>query len=415
MDVIRPTVNALPTGKWAPLAFALAVVACLFGFWAVLFPGALKDARHKFRGGFREGVSTVSADCRGNIPLRTWFVDVNGLFARIMGRRICNKRHLLNNGMLGMLRDRSDAYIPRSVDGVCALRDAVGSMSAKFIYVQLPGKPDMEGRLVPFGLRHNLTELAAKLIDGLRAKGVDTLDLGPKYSLTPELVERHFFRTDHHWKFETAFSAADDVARRVCAIAGVTCPEGSAWPLDVSNWERHAMRDCFLGSAGKRTGRFFGGVDDVVYLLPRFAGQYENTMFDAAGRAETAAGGFEINLDPSFMGRETDLHKSNGYMMYRGVGDIHPCMIQRRRDAPIRLRVAVMGDSYVRPFASFLSTVFTEVLSVDPRYPCGGVMPLRRVLGFWPDVVLLCLNPGVFSGRPAEGERLTFFEYPISQ
>ncbi len=415
MDVMRPTVNAWPKGKWAPLAFALAVVACLFGFWAVLFPGALKDARHKFHGGFREGSSTISEDCRKNIPFRTHFVDLNGLFARITGRRICNKRHLLNNGMLGMIRDRSDAYVPRCIDGVSTLRDAAEGMSAKFIYVQFPGKPDMEGRLVPFGMRHNLTELAAKIMVGLRARGVDTLDLGPKYSLTPELVERYFFRTDHHWKFETAFAVADDVARRICAIAGVACPEGAAWPLDGSNWERHVMRDCFLGSAGKRTGRFFGGLDDIVYLLPCFRCKCKNVLFDAAGCSSTVKGDFGINIDDSVVCAAQDVYEFDGYRLYKGVGGIHPCVIQRRRDAPIRLRVAVLGDSFSRPFASFLSTVFSDVLSADPRYPCGGVMPLKRVLDFRPDVVALCLSPNILSGRPPKGGRMVFFEYPLAQ
>jgi hypothetical protein len=390
-------------------------MACLFGFWAVQFPDALKDLRRKFHEGFREGSSTISEDCRKNIPLRTHFVDINGLFARMTGRRICNKRHLLNNGMLGMLRDRSDAYIPRSIDGVCALRDFAERISAKFIYVQFPGKPDIEGRLVPFGMKHNLTELVAKLIAGLRARGVDTLDLGPKYSLTPELVERYFFRTDHHWNFEAAFAVADDVARRICAIAGVACPEGADWPLEGSNWERHVMRDCFLGSAGKRTGRFFGGLDDIVYLQPRFAGDYENVMYDAKGARMTTSGGFEINFNMSVMSESPGVHASNCYMIYRGIGDIHPCVVQHRHDAPVRLRVAIVGDSFARSFASFLSTVFTDVLSADPRYPCGGVTPLKRVLDFRPDVVALCLSPGVFSGRPDKGERLVFFEYPLAQ
>ena len=398
-----------------PLVFALAVTACLVWFWVALFPDALKDIRCKFGAGFHEGVLIISADCRRNIPLKDRFVDLNGLFARITGRRICNKRHLLNNGMLGMLRDRGWEYVPREVAGVCALEKAVRRSGAKFLFVQFPGKPDMEGRLVPFGMRHSLAAVGEEVLAGLRAKGVEVLDLGPKYSLTPELVERHFFRTDHHWKFETALAAADDVARRICAAVGVACPEGSAWPLDDSNWERHVMHNCFLGSAGKRTGRFFGGVDDVVYLLPRFAGKYANTTFDASGAVQTVDGGFEVNLDMAVAQAMSNLHDSNGYMLYRGIGDIHPCVIQRRRDAPVRLRVAVIGDSYARPFASFLSTVFSKVMAVDPRYPCGGATPLRRVLDFRPDVVALCLNPGVYSARPQNGERLVFFEHPLGK
>lgn len=398
-----------------PRVFVNLLGAFVLGFGVALAPVAFKDFRGKFRNGFREGVSSISADCHDMIPLKYWFVDVNGLFARLSGRRLCNKRYLLNNGMLGTVGNIEHEYIEREVGGVKMLRGAVVSMGAKFFFVQFPGKPDMEGRLVPFGLRHSLTAIVNETLSCLREEGVDVLDLRPKFSLTPEHVERHFFRTDHHWNFETAFAAAGDVSRHICAIAGVVPPEGYSWPLDGSNWERQEVHDCFLGSAGKRTGRFFGGLDDVVYLLPRFSGLYENTAFGTDGKGETCQGGFEIKLDRFFIKPGTDVHESNCYMLYRGMGAKHPCLVQRRLDAPVRLRVAVIGDSFSRPLTSFLSTVFSDVMSVDPRYPCEGVMPLKRVVAFRPDVVALCLNPMAYSTGLSKSGRLVFFEYPLSE
>ena len=266
ITVLRPGshMNSL-----APVIFVLSLAA---GF-ACLAPVAVRSVQETRDGGVRARIRAVAKICRSEFPSRYFFVDLNGLYARCTGRRLCNRVCRRSDGILV----RANSGVPldpvRCAEGVRALAAELKGIGSDFVYVQLPGKPDLGGE--------RLMACVDKALAAMSDMGVETIDLRKRYSGTDEQLARWFFRTDHHWNMDAVVDAADLLSRRLGAENG----------FGRDRWERRVLRRWFLGSQGKRTGVWFGGIDDLAYFVPRADGAYSIELTRADGTVEKASGG----------------------------------------------------------------------------------------------------------------------------
>ena len=341
-------------------------------------------------------VGTVRKTCQTRFPLRTAFVDLNGLWARMTGRRLCNNVFRRPDGLLVRAKVGEPLDPVRCADGILALANDVQASGAAFTFVQLPGKPDRGGG--------HLTAVVDRLQRELATRGIATLDLRDRYAGTDERLGRYFFRTDHHWNMAAVLDAAGILADRMQT-------DGARF-FAIEKWERRELKDWFLGSQGKRTGVFFGGLDDLVYYLPRGQGSYLLQFTSPDGTVRTAEGGFDVNIDALVETNCGDVHQENAYKIYRGIGGVWPCVRHRHADAPIRKRVALIGDSFVRPLEACLSAALSDLLVIDPRYPCGGTSVREKLGRFNPDEVFVCINPFALIKNKGLYPQYAFCEFP---
>ena len=324
---------------------------------------------------------------------RYGFVDLNGLFMRMTGRRTDNSVMKLRNGML--TEENTPACdVSKVADGINRLAEYVQDKGMAFLYVQLPYKLDLNSALVIEGKTDFSHENADRLIKALDAD-VDVIDLRELLCRDEADVEKNFFRTDHHWNYAGAFQGFSELLRQLdkrFPDSGIDLSVG-----DIANWESHTVKNWLLGSRGRRTGRYFAGLDDITYYTPKF--ETEITC-DIPETGEFYEGDFtEANIRPEKITGDRDFYEKDAYGIYMGTD--YGYVRQKNAGASGKLRILLIKESYSLPWMAYLSTAFECVDSVDPRH-----LENRTVRDYVdelaPDLVLLALNPNIIHLCPED-------------
>lgn len=348
--------------------------------------------------------------CAKAFPFKSMFVELNGGFTRLIGRRLCNNTLRAEYGlMLTRLKGRA---VSSEADAAIRFARWLKGLDAKFLYVQAPAKADRAGILHPPVMPHTGNAMADDFMARLDRAGVPTLDLRERLALTPEDVARQFYRTDHHWNNDAVFSAFGLVADRLAVLTGSDVAAVGKL-TDAASWKREVWPDCLWGSRGRRTGRLFSGVDDLIVYSPKF----ETRMsLEVPSKGIRRFGTFrQTNMWRAKDIRKSDRIEKDAYS-YLYVGGLYPMVCHRNAAAPIRAKVMIIGDSFARPLEAFLSTVVSNLTVVDPRRFAKGETVADHILRWRPDVVLELIYTGGFHsgfiGRKQRG-RSVMFDYGL--
>ena len=321
---------------------------------------------------------------------RELFLDLNGGWTRLLGQRQCKDVIRLNNGHLSRPSEKLDSVAS------AALMDVFSryceTLGIKTLFVQCPYKVDFGQSVVPYGAPFDWANWNA---DAFRANlhTTEELDLRPVLGDSVENVSRNFFRTDHHWTFLAAFAASREIARRVLALVGA--PDVEAGTLDEDKWEKHIAQRHFLGSFGRRTGPWFGGDDEIEFLIPSFQTDY--LWSSSLKNGIVQSGSFDKTvLRSENLAQPRSHYHDFGYSLY---GYDQGMIRFENRLAPVKRRIVVVKDSYGDPVVAFLSTVFSEVVAFDLRH--WKDMAMTNVVSILrPDAVLVLYSPRDLSPDP---------------
>ena len=342
------------------------------------------------------------AKLAAQFPAKQKFVEFNGLATRLAGRRMCNRIVKVAGGLL--VRGSAARPVERQRDAAVRFARWLEGRGTRYVYCQLPMKIDLETKLCPPGISHTVYASVDEFLAGLVTNGVEVLDLRAALAATPDDVMRNFYRTDHHWNNDAAFTAFKILSARLGA------------PVDEARWRRSVVPQSLLGSLGRRTGRRFAGrLDDMVLYHPDFE---TDMSLEIPERKLKVTGTF----DQTVM-RNAGKIKPNGKYRCRAyscayVGEIAGLTRHRNPSAPVKKKILIIGDSFARPLEGLLSTVVSELDVLDPRRYRGPGTVAEYVAGQSPDEVYQILNPlGLFAesmvgpktGKPA------FFEYGLGE
>lgn len=333
------------------------------------------DVMHQITKGYQE-------DLKQKEPL----ISLNGAYMRLTGARVSNDIVLMKNGMLTEASAPAD---PSYAAGqITALYQYLQERDTPFLFVEAPRKPDLSGSLMPEGTESHCHENANGLLALLEAGGVPALDLRPELVGSADALERYFYRTDHHWNAEGAFVAFQRIVERLGE--GDICSEVT----QRENWEKHILPNYFLGSHGRRVGIGFAGVEDFLYLTPKFDTQMtcavpSNGIYREGSFAEAAMNMERISGKPNY-------YNSSPYDAHTGENYDH---VQFRCEtAPSAKRILMIKDSFGLPLEGFLATAFREVETLDLRH-LEGKTGVEAIADFRPDVVIVMYNPYVMEGE----------------
>ena len=102
---------------------------------------------------------------------------------------------------------------------------------------------DLENTLRPIGVENHANEIANDVLEKLGKLNVDTLDLRPLVSKTPEMVEQNFYVTDHHWNVNGSFIGFTEITKKICEyFPNIEAPY---YYLDKANWNSTVYEDFF--------------------------------------------------------------------------------------------------------------------------------------------------------------------------
>ena len=312
------------------------------------------------------------------------FVDVYGLVQKILFKSYLEDSNdptrdvvKLNNGMLTFLQKKED-MVTRA-NHIAELQKSIHEEGIPFIYIQAPYKIRDNSEL-PTGVADYANENADVLLKTLNEQQVETVDLREYFKEMP--IPEEYFITDHHWKIKTAFEAVNHISDILNNEYNFNI---DSFYTDINHYHIITQKNAYLGSIGKRNGRFYGGLDDFEYIVPNF-----ETQLSVNKSGDVKNGSFEDTIIvKDLLGDDILLNK---YACYFG-GDFPEIVIQNETSMSDK-KVLVIQDSYGLPFSSFLSLRVKELRTIDLRHFEGK--EIEYIKEYKPDIVLMIYNPSSF-------------------
>ena len=191
----------------------------------------------------------------------------------------------------------------------------------------------------------------------LNRLGIDTLDLGARIPNDEVSYEDAFFKTDHHWTVDAAFSATEMLVD--------TLNDNYGYDLDA---ETYLSRDMYtqlmyhqgmLGSMGRGTGACFSGLDDFNMYVPNFEMNFYRKTIEDDQYVESEGDMVGTLILPHYLYREEGIYKDSQYSVY--LDGIHNYDQIINLDNPDGLKVFMVRDSYFSPVVTFMAPMCGEI------------------------------------------------------
>ncbi len=293
------------------------------------------------------------------------YIDFCGLMAKLLGQTEINGRFKLRDGVLiESSAKMTDEQLDLAFEQLCRLNDAQRQQGKYFVYVMAPSQMYESAELLPTGYTDGTEKQMDVFVQKLREAGIPVLDLREKLEQQGISHKEAFFTTDHHWKPETGFWAYGQIIRFLSeegVLSGV-----DEFYLDEKNYTFDVYEKSFLGSSGKRTGRYFAGLDDFCAIAPAY--DTEITIeIESANVLQT--GCWE---DVSYKGdiieslENKDFYNDNPYGRY-GWGD-RGLTLWSNENAPEKRKVMMIGESFGNVPYSLMPLYMSECAELDMRH-----------------------------------------------
>ena len=297
-------------------------------------------------------------------------VQLFGGVERLMGRRVVQDADQsltvvkLDSGALQFV-DLTAGYVDAAgpAHALADFGDRLEQRGIPLLYVNAPQKIPRGDSPLPGGVTEYGNQMGDVLVETLKSRGVEVLDLRDSFEDTPDYAA-WFFRTDHHWKPGAAFFAYQTLAP-VLEAHGIYTP---ARCLERDSYDIRVYEDWFLGSQGKRVGTLYAGVDDMEWWTPKESARFTLDVEEYGIHRE--GGWDEALLFPERM-EPRDWFNGNPYTLYSG-GD-YPLATIVNRSNPAGEDLVLIRDSMACALTPFLAQSCRTLTTIDLRYFTGDL------------------------------------------
>ncbi len=338
--------------------------------------------------------SSVSLSAAKRLPFYTAAVGVSKRLEALLGWR--GVRLYSDSGVI-QISDGHYTNVNRKIDmarhvaAVTALNDYALECGIPFLYVQAPAKicrTDPESGTLDFSVQN-----ADAMMDGLRKNRVDVLDLQAEMDKIDPSTQYHhslYYRTDHHWRIETALWAAGVISYYCNAHYG---SEIDLSVFDPTQYTSTLYEDIFLGAHGASLTTALVQPEDFSIVRPKF---------------ETFVGFSFPKIDYYATGDDSVLFNMEPLHTY--AYDIYLCGTQPLKTVTNFytdnvFRVLFVNDSYNVSCGYFFSFGVMENVLFDPRYSDDSLHEL--IDQEWPDaIIMLCYSGNLI---PMDGSTRDLF------
>lgn len=384
------------------------------GFFTAMSDGTKRFAENVKNGkadSFAEFTDVVDDQSSTALAYHDMLIDMNSFKERMIGTRMIIKDNITiaktDDGNLVEVRKAEDKLteeeVAQSVSKIAELQRVANENGAQFLYCAVPRK-EYFARNFPSNTANYVKEDFDTLIKELSESDVAYLDVSKVLQECSIPNDQLYFNTDHHWRPYTAFTAVNAICEELHTRYGF---EYNQAYTDINHYDIKTYPDYFLGSHGKKTGRYFSqlGTDDFDLITPKFATSYtEEQPF----KKEKKEGSFEDTvIFKEFL--EKDYYGINTYVTYSG-GDMKLQIFKNLLNADGK-KILLVRDSYACAAAPFLSLHASELHICDMRTinksPGTKINVEEYVKEISPDYVIL-LYSGV-SKPNSDYEEYNFF------
>lgn len=310
------------------------------------------------------------------------FVELGRSIENGIGWNIVNPAmnvYKFSDGYLTFAEKRQEQT--EKIDSIADFADFVKAKGSQFLYVQSPGKTNPFADAEIKKICHT-DENTEEVLQGLRARNVEVYDLREELHEAVGNAGWHsaFFRTDHHWKPETALWAAGKVAEKLKNSYGV---DVNMTHFSSDDYEVQTYEKCFLGSQGKKLTLAYTEPDDFSLCYPKFPVKLHLQIADL-GIDDT--GDFTLLYDKRDWG-SGNCYVDNPYAMY-GYGDVLELIVHNYANESLSgKKILLIRDSMLDTGGPFLAMGLKDLRELDIRHFTGSVR--KYVEQYQPDIVLI--------------------------
>lgn len=331
-------------------------------------------------------ISAAESSINDLIYGKSAYINLFGLTSKLL-----NKHYVIetsgtnnvikdNNGQLHFLTFPVD--LDPYVEEVSRVKAVLDEMDIPLLYVQTPIKVIEDYTEIPVGLDDYSKENTDQFLKRLKEASIETLDLRQAIEVSDLDYSTLFYDTDHHWTTQTAFWGMGQVVAYLNEQFDIDLDPNHFY-TNLDHYHLEKYEDSFLGSQGRRVGKYYGGVDDYTLILPNFETDYTVTIKKNNVEPSVREGTFEETIIHKNLIQDEDIF-TNRYASYFGAD--YPEVILENHKADKDMKVLIFKDSFALPFSAFLSTMVSETRLIDTRYFKGDI--LDYISQYQPDLVL---------------------------
>ena len=309
--------------------------------------------------------------------------DLKGGFYRLIGRDVIPDPDDPKYSVMRLEGDyltfagQSEDISPY-ISKLCDFGTWVENQGVPFLYLQTPHKVPFDMETLPNGEENFFASNGDAMLSALQEKGLDTYDLKDEIHGYGK-----FFKTDHHWLPQTGLEAAKLVLEKINELYNLDLDSGI---LDPDNFEYSTYEKCFLGSQGKKVGKYYAGIDDFTVITPDFETSFYRSV-PIMGIEEN--GSFEDCFSDYSLLENTDIYTASPYVFYTSDYSLEIC---KNLSCKNGAKILILRDSFGCVLTPFMSLGIEELHVVDTRQYKESLYDYIEQNDF--DLVIFESNPG---------------------
>lgn len=308
-------------------------------------------------------IQSVDDNLGERLSYHDQMMDMNSAKENILGNRVIFKEDSVvvktdAGNMMGLRKKVTTEEIQSTVSVIEQLKDVAVSNGAEFLYCLAPRKELYES--APANVENHCAENYSGFVSEMDNRQIPCIGFVDSLRENGIADEDIFFSTDHHWKPLSGFIAANTILDELYRRYGFTYDKQKT---DIQDYTIETYHDLFLGSYGRKAGRFFSwkGADDFDVISPGFD---THLTEEQPAKGEKRQGGFDDTV--LFQDNlKKDYYHTATYATYCG-GDFRLQIIKNLKN-PEGKKALLVRDSFAGVVAPFLALQFSELHICDMR------------------------------------------------
>lgn len=294
-----------------------------------------------------------------------------------------------------------------STNSTISLNKYCNSLGIPLLYINPLCKVIDGYSQLPYEIKDSSNNIADDFLNNIGHE-VKYLDLRDNIENYKGDFNELFYKTDHHWTVPATFWAFSETISYLNTTEFKGKLDENNMFRNRENYYKNTLKDNYLGSQGNKLTSRVSGLDDFQMMFPKFKTDMELTQILKGKELHRRNGSFRESLIyEDLIKGEKDKFSLNSYASYLGYGNTEKRIINNL--AENNYKALVIGDSFSRPFSSFMSLCFKETRNIDTQKGRFTGDVEKYIKEYKPDIVIMMfMNDATKDDEKGYNEKFDF-------
>lgn len=255
--------------------------------------------------------------------------------------------------LMETLKEPNKKYVDNSVKAIKGFKERYQMLPMSFLLA--PNTANiMDDKLPMTAALNDQNKYMDDFFKRVEALGVKTIDVRKALRESSEYFQT-YYRTDHHWTTEGAYSAY----RKATTDLGLT--------NDI-NYKPLVVKNDFVGSLSSKSGFTGGKYDSIKVFIPEKGTNYKSSIIYYPETKKKTTNFYQMK----------NLKQKDAYTVFGGSN--HP-VYKIETPTESKEKLLLLKDSYANSMIPFLAQNYRKIVVVDPRYYYNDINDLMAAEG----------------------------------